>query len=743
MICFNSKATDKVDFVKPLQNYIKKEFSSDTAKEHEAALQNLQKLREDVRLSFGNEKNDAACERILEYYRLIGAVDKRFPVSENGIRLNFYWYDSVSNRRSAQYSIAFEKANLLFNLGSLQTQIAALYNRSTEDGVKQACKYYQLAAGTYAKVQEMVEANPILAGTGDLHASYLFMMISILLAQAQECIYEKASRGNLSPINLSKLSAQIYIYYEQAMTNLQTSEQKSIDKSWATHLQIRIAYFRSVSYYHVSQSLKSENKYGEELAFLHRAYSYIADPNLQKVVKSSPQYLQEMVQNQIQMVGKTLRSAESDNNMIYHEAVPRELAALTMKSMVKAIPFEETSLSHERDPFKSLVPFAVAQSIAVYEGKKQYLLRDEQNTIKENDELAKTSLHSMDLPGALNLTATNDFPPELMTKIRKFKEAHLSTRLPELLRSRDEVARIDEEILNQADSMLNQEEKEDETVRNNYGAHLFRIPSYTVNSAFRQDIAKYKGNMEYARKSDVLVQKKLESALPLLQQLNASEQAILSMVPQPESASSSNQQCANDLRVMLKSLDELIAERGEIGKKLQQMVATDDISGTLMANPTPHDGIFSLELGKYADLQLQLQKNTEKQGPLLDAIAKANQIYVSSKGGAGKQSARESALQRIDEAMKVAFEVEKNLTEGMQFYSQFQELLMRLKTRVSEFVSARDNERKSIITQVTAGGGQFVPQGMQHASSYGYQQQPPSGGSYNYQQQQYPPPGGY
>lgn len=53
---------------------------------------------------------------------------------------------------AAQYSIHYEKANVLFNIGAISSQIAEIQNRSTEEGLKKSCHFFQLAAGAFEQV---------------------------------------------------------------------------------------------------------------------------------------------------------------------------------------------------------------------------------------------------------------------------------------------------------------------------------------------------------------------------------------------------------------------------------------------------------------------------------------------------------------------------------------------------------------------------------------------------------------
>ena len=69
--------------------------------------------------------------------------------------------------------MAFEKASVLFNIGSLYTQIGARYDRTTEDGLDSAVDNFLRAAGTF----EFIKENFSHAPSSDLGTDCLRMLV--------------------------------------------------------------------------------------------------------------------------------------------------------------------------------------------------------------------------------------------------------------------------------------------------------------------------------------------------------------------------------------------------------------------------------------------------------------------------------------------------------------------------------------------------------------------------------------
>ena len=59
--------------------------------------------------------------------------------------ISFTWYDAFrASKRTEQYSIHFEKAAIMFNLGAVLTQQALACDRTQDQGMKDAAKKFQV-----------------------------------------------------------------------------------------------------------------------------------------------------------------------------------------------------------------------------------------------------------------------------------------------------------------------------------------------------------------------------------------------------------------------------------------------------------------------------------------------------------------------------------------------------------------------------------------------------------------------
>ncbi len=95
----------------------------------------------------------------------------------------------------ALISGAYEKYCTLFNIGSLLSQIACSQDFTSDSGLKTAAKYFQQASGIYAYLKDIVYPQLGMLPTPDFSVDCLAALSALLVAQAQDCFYQKASAG--------------------------------------------------------------------------------------------------------------------------------------------------------------------------------------------------------------------------------------------------------------------------------------------------------------------------------------------------------------------------------------------------------------------------------------------------------------------------------------------------------------------------------------------------------------------
>lgn len=78
---------------------------------------------------------------------------------------------------------------------------------------------FGLAAGVFAYLRDSVAVKAAAGGaaTVDIGVECAGMLERLMLAQAQECVFETSIAKGSSPVVCSKISRQVGIYYEEAL----------------------------------------------------------------------------------------------------------------------------------------------------------------------------------------------------------------------------------------------------------------------------------------------------------------------------------------------------------------------------------------------------------------------------------------------------------------------------------------------------------------------------------------------
>lgn len=144
-------------------------------------------------------------------------------------------FDAFTHKATAQHSLAFEKASIIFNISAVLSCHAAHQARTEESGLKTAYHSFQASAGMFTYINE----NFLHAPSSDLSRETVKTLIAIMLAQAQEVFLEKQITDQKKVGLLAKLSSQAATLYGQAVEGIQENVNKAIfEKVWLLMAQV-------------------------------------------------------------------------------------------------------------------------------------------------------------------------------------------------------------------------------------------------------------------------------------------------------------------------------------------------------------------------------------------------------------------------------------------------------------------------------------------------------------------------
>ncbi|XP_064446427.1 programmed cell death 6-interacting protein isoform X3 [Mirounga angustirostris] len=273
------KKTSEVDLAKPLVKFIQQTYPSGGEEQAQycRAAEELSKLR---RAALGRplDKHEGALETLLRYYDQICSIEPKFPFSENQICLTFTWKDAFDKGslfggsvKLALASLGYEKSCVLFNCAALASQIAAEQNLDNDEGLKIAAKHYQFASGAFLHIKETVLSALNREPTVDISPDTVGTLSLIMLAQAQEVFFLKATRDKMKDAIIAKLANQAADYFGDAFKQCQYKD--TLPKYFYFQevfpvLAAKHCIMQANAEYHQSILAKQQKKFGEEIARL-------------------------------------------------------------------------------------------------------------------------------------------------------------------------------------------------------------------------------------------------------------------------------------------------------------------------------------------------------------------------------------------------------------------------------------------------------------------------------------------
>eukprot|EP01103_Thecamoeba_quadrilineata_P000163 TRINITY_DN10131_c0_g1_i1.p1 TRINITY_DN10131_c0_g1~~TRINITY_DN10131_c0_g1_i1.p1 ORF type:complete len:834 (+),score=215.16 TRINITY_DN10131_c0_g1_i1:95-2596(+) len=715
MIAVPSKKTEKIDLVPPIQSFILATYGNLVLQDHVDHLSDFNQMREVLRT---HERSEQFKDTYTKYLDFLNSLELRLPINESNIKIPFIWFDAVINKKLVRYTIPYERNSVLFNFGALYSQLGAIQNRDSEDGVKKASFFFQTAAGAFSTLKENLLNQPIDGSTLDFMPEFASALINLMLGQAQECFFEKAQKSRMKEGILAKLLMQVVEYYEAGLhllTNplLKSSVEKYLN--WILLTQLKVGYLKA-SVHHLSAiSAHETDKYGAEVMHLSMAINLL--DNLKKTVKIPVEH-QESINKLSAVVAKAFSVANSENNRIYHEPVPTFTAnMLESKSLVKQLPLPKQP--DFRDPFARLIPISALHSASVYTERKAELVRKEMNEVETHDQLANSVLANLDITSAIQaLESPTGIPQDLQEKIYNLQKAGGSHKLAENLDTVTRESRAALEMLNQSIHLLDLEENEDKDLRLKYGDRWTRTPSSVLTDQLRKEEEVLRSKMSQAAKSDEFIRRKYSEDIGIITTLtnatSAKELLEVRGLAAPLNFSSSSQgnphpfddpftkQIVSELKEKKQQIDTLITiARPNLLAQLKHLAERDDISSNLVGKlEAHHDQVFNEELEKYQPILNQLRENYAAQENLLREIKILNEKFVSLKITDKNAAQMGELIQIINRGCNSFTELDNFFSGGIKFYRNLIDVLLKLKHRTEDLVFARKTEMQELLSAI-------------------------------------------
>ncbi|XP_004635316.1 programmed cell death 6-interacting protein isoform X1 [Octodon degus] len=702
------KKTSEVDLAKPLVKFIQQTYPSGGEEQAQycRAAEELSKLR---RTALGRplDKHEGALETLLRYYDQICAIEPKFPFSENQICLTFTWKDAFDKGslfggsvKLALASLGYEKSCVLFNCAALASQIAAEQNLDNDEGLKIAAKHYQFASGAFLHIKETVLSALNREPTVDISPDTVGTLSLIMLAQAQEVFFLKATRDKMKDAIIAKLANQAADYFGDAFKQCQYKD--TLPKYFYFQevfpvLAAKHCIMQANAEYHQSVLAKQQKKFGEEIARLQHAAELI-----KTVASRYDEYVN--VKDFSDKISRALTAAKKDNDFIYHDRVPdlKDLDSIGKATLVKSTPVNVPISQKFTDLFEKMVPVSVQQSLAAFNQRKADLVNRSIAQMREATTLANGVLASLNLPAAIEDVSGDTVPQSILTKSTSVIEQGGIQTVDQLIKELPELLQRNREILDESLRLLDEEEATDNDLRAKFKERWQRTPSNDLYKPLRAEGTNYTTVLDKAVQADGLVKERYQSHRDTISLLCKPEPELNAAIPSANPAKTmQGSEVVNVLKSLLTNLDAVKKERENLENDLKS-VNFDMTSKFLTA--LAQDGVINeealsvTELDRiYGSLTTKVQESLKKQEELLKNIQVSHQEFSKMKQSNNEANLREEVLKNLATAYDNFVELVANLKEGTKFYNELTEILVRFQNKCSDIVFARKTERDELL----------------------------------------------
>ncbi|XP_077404762.1 programmed cell death 6-interacting protein isoform X2 [Vanacampus margaritifer] len=699
------KKSSDLDLVKPLSKYVTSTYpAGEEQGEYIRAVEELNKLRRNA-LGRPLDKHESSLESLLRYYDQLCAVEPKFPFCENQLCLTFTWKDAFDKGslfggsvKLALASLGYEKTCVLFNAAALASQIAAEQNLDNDEGLKNAAKYYQLASGAFAHIKDTVLSALNREPTMDISPETVGTLSIIMLAQAQEVFFLKATTDRMKDAIIAKLSNQAADFYGDAFKQCQYKD--NLPKEVLPVLAAKHCIMQANAELHQSVLAKHKKHFGEEIARLQHAAELV-----KTVASRYDEYVS--VKDLTEKINRSLTAARKDNDFIYHDRVPelKDLEPIGKATLVKAAAITPPLSQKFADLFEKMVPMAVQQSMSVYSQRKSETVNRLVGTMREATNLCNGVLASLNLPAALEDLSGDSVPPSISEKARSVVQQGGLQSIEQLIKDLPELLTRNREILDEALKMLDDEEATDSELRAKFNQRWNRTASVDLYKPLRSEGANFRNILDKAVQADQVVKDRYNAHCDMIALLCKPESELNAALPSANPAKTlQGSEVVGVLRSQLARLDQVKREREAMESDIKGV--TFDMSATfLMA--LAKDGAISeeqLSVGQldklYNEHNQRVQASLRQQEELLGQIQTSHQEFSSLKQSNTEANQREEVLKKLASAHDSYMEISSNLREGTKFYNDLTEILLKFQNKCCDIVFARKTERDELLKEL-------------------------------------------
>ncbi|KAG5417547.1 RIM20 [Candida metapsilosis] len=660
-------------------------------------------------------------ETFYQYISSLSSIEEKFPQD----CIEFAWFITIYNSPIGPIrlrSLKYERLCIIFQVGVVYSHLALSESRSTVEGLRNSCQYFQNAAGCFANILGVILNEPYIETSGDLRHQTVSCLRDLMLAQAQETIWQKArNSGSTKDSVIARLSFQTSEYYASALKFAKQSD--FIRLEWVNHISVKRYHFLAAAHYRSSIVALNSFQYGEQVAHLRVASEAIGEALKHK--KYVNQYVVEDASGLAETIRSTYKVAEKDNDLIYLKVVPsdNELKPINGVSMVKANDSVLSDNVYRKALFKDLLPYVVVHSAQAFKERTvEHIRLNFYEPIQSSNYSIGKFLNERNLPASIDALQQPENLPE--TVIKHSREIINSGGLQVIESSLSEIHRLRNECNNlvyECQNRMDLDRREVKMIREKQGGHeIRRRISDETTEKITTKIHYMREYLEEARKGDDVVLNRYNEIKNVLEVYMGGFQSLNKFVPNSNYIKLDRKMAdfVSDLRNHIDQLQMLESERQRFLRKLDVKIKNDDILTKLVNVYKKNEKVMYDEHGHFNSAKFELAYEDHLKSFSTDLSflesTKSNQqdlereidalnnefIHEYTTNVTSTQRNRQDALQTLDTTFVKYNEILTNLAEGSNFYNDFITKGTPVLHECEDYLNQRRLESREIESQL-------------------------------------------
>ncbi|CAL8111900.1 unnamed protein product [Orchesella dallaii] len=698
------RSADTPHFKSRLKSFISNHFNEDPDS-YGNEIHELESLRASA---IHVSKDYSGCSTLKKYFCQLNFLKSRFPMNEGATcAISFSWYDVYSENVHGWSDVDFEMSCVLYNIGALHSELGALDNRQTADGMKTSCTHFQCAAWAFNHLRH----NYQKFFTPDVSPDMLNILNNICLAQAQECILEKSLIDNRKSTITAKVALQIVEYYSTALRiidGMQKDAPQYSDKlikavrKWRKLVELKVQYYGCIAYLYRGMQAEDQGKWGERVTMYKAATDKLNECiKLGKNMdKTDP--VHDTLHFTLDVVGGKVAIAEKENEFIYHEKVPDLEAVMSdVKgvSLVKGIPFKfDDAQVAGPDIFGRLVPMEAHEASSLYSEEKAKILRTYSRKIEEKNEALDKFIIPLQLD-QLELQDSEKIPQELIDCCAALSvNQDAVKRLSDLMSKLSSLFHDVEANLEEIQDHLGDQEKREKEYQEIVGK---RPPNNIINEITRE-FQKCQSAQAVAAESNKTLHEAMVVHVANLTILMKPLDEVMKHIPKFEELER-NEDALERMKKLAGKVGEMRKQREMLESQLRDSILSDDITKSLVGKVAGDDldPVFKEELQKHDKVTLVLDQNLLAQENIIRALTEANAEFAETrKATVELKKKKDKVIQSFLNSYEAYDELISKCNKGIDFYTKLNANVEKLVQRVRSVCKVQNEERDSNMEKI-------------------------------------------